>query len=212
MRRSIIFIFICLFFLLWFVKKPTELPVFLLDSTPSVITKGQFNNALILAISFEHDQLVPFIEGNKQQLTYLVTAKLLERSPSLSKTLKPLTYQVGLLGEVSAAYEEDASLLESELRRFEKTFQMKPMYFMTEDLQYSNALLKQLSQYEINALAPTKLTTFDKSLKDGQHVYITLNEQTSISFSKLSKFLQSGKFTSIEETIFNSSISTSTAP
>lgn len=212
MRRSIILFFICLFFLFFITKKPVELPVFLLNSTPTVIANGQFHNAFILAISFEHESLIEFIESNDKPITYLVTVKLLNRSPNLSKTLHPASYQVGLLGETSEAYEQDTKLLQRELDNFEKIFHMKPMYFMTADSKYPKELLKQLATAEINAIAPTKLNSFNTKLKEGQHVYIDINEGSTVSFSKMAHFLNSSTFTSIEETIFNSSISTSSAP
>lgn len=213
MTRSIIIFFICLFFLLLWPKNSPTIPVFLINSEPTAITKGQSGNAFIVAISFEHDELQSFIEQQAQlPITYLISTDLLDRSPALVQTLKRHQPIVGLLGSTTDQYEESPALLEKQLERFQIHFNEAPMYFMTEDKHYTQQLLNTLAKKQINAVAPSLLSSYSNKPKKGQILYVQFDESTVPNFNKLQAFLKKHKFSSIEETIFDASISTSTAP
>ena len=213
MRRSIIFVVICLFFLLVLPRNESKIPVFLIDTKPTALTKGQTGNALIIAITFEHEQLQPFIQKHSTQpITYLVSSDLLDRSPTLVQTLKKEQYIIGLLGSTTEQYEQSANLLQQQLTTYEKHFKKTPMYFMTQDAYYNEPLLKALVKNQINALAPTKLSSNNVELKKGQHVYIILDEHATPNWQQLEQFVKRHKFSTIEETIFDATLSSSSAP
>ena len=213
MARSIIIFFICLFFLLMWPKNSPTIPVFLINSEPTAITKGQSGNAIIVAVSFEHDELQSFIQQQSElPITYLISTDLLDRSPALVQTLKKHQPIVGLLGSTADQYEETPDLLEKQLGRFQSHFNEAPMYFMTEDKYYTQQLLNTLSKKQINAIAPSLLSSYSNKPRKGQLLYVHFDESTEPNFKKLQAFLKKHKFTTIEETIFDASISTSTAP
>lgn len=196
-----------------FPKNDSIIPVFLIDEEPSVLKKGNYNRAMLLGISFEHDELQSFIVKNKEQLiTYFITPDLLDRSPTLVQTLKKHKPVVALLGSTYEKYEEDPLLLNKEIETFNSHLGFTPMYFMTEDYMYTKELLNTLFKKQINAIAPSQVYDKDIKLKEGQFVYVALNEETQINWNELQGFINKHKFTSIEETIFDATISSSSSP
>ena len=174
MTRSIFFFVICIFFLLFVPKTYTEKSVFLINEEPTVLHKGYYNNAFIIAMSFQHEQLLSFLQENeKSPITLLITTDLLQRSPELVLALQSSKHPIGLLGSTSSSYAENNDLLLKELDTFEELLHFKPVYFMTEDLEFPSALLKQLHQNEINAIAPTIVTSLPETLNKGQ-LYLSL--------------------------------------
>ncbi|MEK4630294.1 MAG: hypothetical protein ABS944_18030 [Solibacillus sp.] len=214
MLRILVSLALCLFLVLfYFEEKNFTLPTFQMTETPTVITKGTYGHSLIIELSYSHKGLSEWITNLREPYPlFLIDSEWLERSPDLVKQLKEKNIQVGLLGSPNVLYEDD-TLLEKQLKVYEKTFNELPLWFATADYIVDSKIQKVLHARGINIIAPsTSFTTLDGDLTDGEFVSIPIHREQNISFEQITQYMNQHKFISIEENIFGYKINTKRLP
>ncbi|MEY9971472.1 hypothetical protein ABH966_001845 [Lysinibacillus sp. RC46] len=216
-RKTLISLFLIL--ILFIFIKPinsTMISVFNIADAPAVVTKGHYGTSLIVEISFSDDNLVDWLKTVKEPYPLLLLdAAWIERSPEHLKIIQERKLPTGLLGpEDSVDKPIDLAVVQKDIKIYEKHFQETPLWFATQNHQYSQDLQNNLFQQQMNILSPSLIWKGEKTpkLQKGDFVFMSLHQNNKISFKELNTFLQQNKFMSIEENIFGYKIQTKKSP
>ena len=214
MFKVLVSFILCLFLIFfYFDEKNSNLPVFQLTDTPSIITKGQFGASLIVELSYSHEGIEDWLTDlHEPYPLFLVQSDWLLRSPELVRLLIEKNIRVGLLGSPSDQY-KDNELLKKQLAIFEKTFYKKPLWFSTADYMMDESMQTTLHELEINLIAPTHSFPIEESqIDEGVFVSIPLHRDEFVSFDEINQFMKKHSFVSVEQNIFGYEISTKRFP
>lgn len=196
-------------------EKSQLLSVFRLTDSPVVVTKGNYGLTPIIEVSFSHDGFDQWLENLSAPYPLLMLdAEWIDRSPNSIKIIKEKQIPTGLLGKKLAVYEK-SKLLKKELTSYSQAFDRLPLWFTTQDHLISEELRDTLFSQEVNTLAPSIIWNIQSSepkLKKGMIVAIPIHEESVIDFKRISKFIDSHDFISLEENIFGYQLKTKQSP
>lgn len=216
-RKTLIsLLFIVMLFV--FIKpiNSTMISVFNIADGPAVVTKGHYGTSLIVEISFSDETLLDWLKTVKEPYPLLLLdAAWIERSPEHLKVIQERKLPTGLLGpEDSVDKPIDLAVVQKDINIYEKYFQETPLWFATRNHQYSQDLQNNLFQQQMNILSPSLIWKGEKTpkLQKGDFVFMSLHQNSNISFKELNTFLQQNKFMSIEENIFGYKVQTKKSP
>ncbi|MFJ7890763.1 hypothetical protein ACIQYL_22115 [Lysinibacillus xylanilyticus] len=216
-RKTLIsLLFIVMLFV--FIKpiNSTMISVFNIADGPAVVTKGHYGTSLIVEISFSDETLLDWLKTVKEPYPLLLLdAAWIERSPEHLKVIQERRLPTGLLGpEDSVDKPIDLAVVQKDINIYEKYFQETPLWFATRNHQYSQDLQSNLFQQQMNILSPSLIWKGEKTpkLQKGDFVFMSLHQNSNISFKELNTFLQQNNFMSIEENIFGYKVQTKKSP
>ena len=193
----------------YYFLKDEQIPVFLMTEEPNVIAKGHDGHVFLVELHFEHDGLINFIESNhSKNALFLLDSNLIERADHIVELLKKLQRQTGLLGKNSATLEQDLTI-------YEKAFGTNPLWFMPQGYVYEESLRLSLFEKQVNMIAPSLIirnNVFPTTLEKGTILSLPLYKKTTIDFEKLSSWMSTQQFVSIEESLFGYSFKTKRYP
>lgn len=213
-RKLFIALFIMAIIFLVYPQKNSLISVFRMTDEPLVISKGNYGQSLIIEISFTHDGFPEWLESlNAPYPILMLDASWIERSPKLVEVIQKKNIPAGLLGGLGKE-EYSIESFKKEVEVYEKYFGKKPLWFMTRDYEFPENLKQAVFNEEINLLSPSHIYDEGKKYNDvkGAIVSIQLHEQTKPDFKKLSEFMKTHKFISLEENIFGYSIKSTKMP
>ncbi|MCH7323624.1 hypothetical protein LZ480_17235 [Solibacillus sp. MA9] len=198
----------------YFDEKNSILPVFQLTEAPTVITKGQYGASLIVEVSYSHEGFEEWVASlSKPYPLFLVDTDWILRSPEAVKLLIERNIPLGLLGSTQSQYEENDSLLDSQLTIFQKNFQQLPLWFATRDYTIGEPMQQNLHERGINLVAPTySFVTPNTTIVDGDFISIPLHREQEVSFQEIQQYLKTHPFVSIEQNLFGYDIATKRLP
>ncbi|MDM5250828.1 hypothetical protein [Lysinibacillus sp. G4S2] len=216
-RKTLISLFFIVI-LFVFIKpiNSTMISVFNIADAPAVVTKGYYGTSLIVEISFSDETLLDWLKTVKEPYPLLLLdAAWIERSPEHIKIIQERKLPTGLLGpEDSVDKPIGLAVVQKDITIYKKYLKETPLWFATQNHQYSQDLQKNLFQQQINILSPSLIWNGEKSpkLQKGDFVFIPLHQNNQISFKELNTFLQQNKFMSVEENIFGYKVQTKKSP
>lgn len=189
--------------------KDKQTPVFLMTEEPNIIAKGHNGHVFLVELHFEHDGLINFIESDySQNVLFLLDSNLIERADHIVELLKKLQRPTGLLGKNSETLDRDITI-------YEKAFDTKPLWFMPQSYVYEESLRLTLFQQQVNMIAPSLIirnNVFPTKLEKGTILSLPLYKETNVDFEKLSSWMSTQQFISIEESLFGYSFKTKRYP
>ena len=210
MRKILILLgLIALSITVYYFSKNNQIPVFLMTEEPNVIAKGYNGPVFLVELHFEHDGLIDFIESNHSRNTlFLLDSSLIERADHIVELLKKLQRPTGLLGKSIETLEQDIAI-------YEKAFDNKPLWFMPQGYIYDESLILNVFGQQINMIAPSLIirnNVFPMKLEKGTILSLPLYKETNVNFEKLSSWMSTQEFLSIEESLFGYSVKTKRSP
>lgn len=219
MRKNIIIFFIvgCSIFLFSspFPGSYSLTEVFRVTEEPVAITRGTYGSALTVNVSFGDDEVENWIHTLEKPFPLLfVDPDWAERFPKTVQLIRKKKIPVGLLGHKGQDYEVDATLLVNQLNQFEKTFEVKPLWFRTTDEVFPYFLHTILWEAEVNALG----STFQWSggdippASEGEIISVSHHRKNHIQLSEIARLSESREFQTIEDVLFGISSKTKKIP
>ena len=210
MRKILILLgLIALSISVYYFLKDNQTPVFLMTEEPDIIAKGHNGQVFLVELHFEHDGLIEFIESNQSQnVLFLLDSSLIERADHIVELLKKLQRPTGLLGQTSETLDRDIAI-------YEKAFDTKPLWFMPQGYVYEESLRLTLFEQQVNMIAPSLIirnNVFPTKLEKGTILSLPLYKETNLDFAKLSSWMSTQQFVSIEESLFGYSLKTKRYP
>ena len=193
----------------YYFLKDNQIPVFLMTDEPDIITKGHNGQVFLIELHFEHDGLIDFIESDhSKNALFLLDSNLIERADHIVELLKKLQRPTGLLGKNIETLNQDIAI-------YEKAFDNKPLWFMPQGYIYDESLRLTIFEQQINMIAPSLIirnNVFPTKLEKGTILSLPLYKETNVNFEKLSSWMSTQKFISIEESLFGYSFKTKSSP
>ena len=137
-----------------------------------------------------------------------------DRFPETVRQINEKNIPVGLLGDSGTAYEESPELLASQLKRFEKTFGVKPLWFRTIDERFPQSLQKQLWKAEVNALGSSFIWTGGAvpPPKEGEIISIPHHRHERVKLNALDPLYKGRTFRPVEDVLFGTTVKTKKIP
>jgi len=183
--------------------------VFRITDEPVAITRGTSGSALTVNISFGDDEVLQYIkELEKPYPLLLIDMEWANRFPETVRLINKKRIPTGLLGSNSEKYEQDSTLLITQLDQFERLFGIKPLWFRTADEVFPYFVHTLLWEVELNALGSS--VTWDggeiPAVTKGEIISIPHHRENRISLTDLKKLNDSRKFQSIEDVIFGTTV------
>lgn len=215
MYKKLLFILIILIFSFLFIPQNNKLiTTFRFSNEPIVIGKGNYGQSLVVELSFSHKGLEEWVNQlNKPYPLFMLDADWIERSPEMIELFQRKNIPTGLYGKIN---EDEFSLrdFQKEISLYEKYFHSKPLWYMTSNYQYPNELKQAALKENINLLSPSFIySEFDiPNQNNGAIISIPLHESVTPNFSKISTYIKSTSFISIEENIFGFSMKSKKTP
>lgn len=185
--------------------KREYIPVFRLTENPAVITRGMQGSLMTVNVSFGDEKIKEWIESLEQPYPlFFVDLKWAERFPETIETMRRLNITIGLLGSTGVDYQKNDTLLKEQILQYEKIFGIQPLWFRTTDEHFPKSLQEQLWTYEINALGSSmKWPKEEKTAhKKGEIIAATSSVEQSLNTTKLTTYMRSHEFHTIEEVLF----------
>ncbi|WP_341300917.1 hypothetical protein MHB44_22160 [Lysinibacillus sp. FSL H8-0500] len=194
----------------------TMISVFNIANAPTVVTKGHYGTSLIMEISFSDESLLDWLQTLKEPYPLLLLdAAWIKRSPEHIKVIQERKLPTGLLGPADSLDKPiDITVVQKDIDTYEKYLKETPLWFATQNHQYSQDLQKSLFQQQMNLLSPSLIWQGGQTpkIQKGDFVFIPLHRDHHISFKELNALLQQHKFMSIEENIFGYKVQTKKSP
>ncbi|WHY46473.1 hypothetical protein [Lysinibacillus pakistanensis] len=216
-RKTLISLFFIVI-LFVFIKpiNSTMISVFNIADAPAVVTKGHYGTSLVVEISFSDEALMDWLNTVKEPYPLLLLdAAWIKRSPEQLKIIQKRKLPTGLLGPEDSIDEPiSMTAVQKDIAIYEKYLKETPLWFATRNHQYSQDLQKNLFQQQINILSPSLIWKGEKTpkIQKGDFIFITLHQNSPITFKDINTLLQQNKFMSIEENIFGYKVQTKKSP
>ncbi|KAA0948579.1 hypothetical protein FQ087_16405 [Sporosarcina sp. ANT_H38] len=216
-KYMIITIICCALFLNLLVlpKQLSLVSVFRVTEKPAVIVRGSNGSALTVNISFGDVEVEQWIrELSKPFPLLLVDMKWAERFPETVQLIKEKNIPVGLLGDKGITYEQNTPLFIEQLEQFEKTFEIKPLWFRTVDEVFPITLHSMLWEAEINALGSSvvwhggELPTITK----GEIISVPHHRENRVNLAGLNRLYKDRTFISVEDMLFGTTVKVKKIP
>ncbi len=180
------------------ISKDSKLPVFLVTEEPETLTKGHFGSVFIVELTFEHKDLMTFIQHpiNKNTL-FLMDIDFIERADHVIDMLQQHQRQFGLL--VSAPEQFSA-----ELATYQKILKQQPLWLMLKSGQYDTSLRNKAFAAQVNVISPSFVLEqpYPKQIEKGSFVSLRLSEDDELQVEPLVQWMKTQSFVSIEESLF----------
>lgn len=207
MKKVFFLIVIFCLLVLYFLKIHSPLiPVFNLTNQPEVISKGYYGHTFIIEVSFSHEGFKEWLENLPEPYPLLLLdSDWIGRSTELIQTIEEKRIPTALLGKANKDY-EDLKLLSREVAIYEKAFNRKPLWFMTNDYKFSGELKQVAFADKMNMLSPNVLWHPHLIITKGMLISVPLHENSYISFEKLTAFMKQFPNHPIEENILGYSL------
>lgn len=208
LRKGILFILIsCTLLFLFFLlpKKNTLTSVFLVTEKPAAIVRGTSGSALTINISFGDEPIKEWIGTLEKPYPLLfVDLEWAERFPETTLLIKNKKIPIGLLGNEGKLYESDEHLFKQQIKKYEKIFDEKPLWFRTSDETFPDTLHTLLLKEKINALG----SSFNWSggeippMTEGEIIAVSYHQKSKINLLDLKKLTDQRDFKTVEEVLF----------
>lgn len=219
MRKKIITFFIIGFGLLLLLPPSSQnysvTSVFRMTDEPVAITRGTFGSALTVNISFGDNEVHEWVEQlEKPYPLLLIDTEWANRFPETVRLITKKNIPTGLLGKSGAAYEADPSLLLTELKKFESSFNIKPLWFRTEDEVFPHFLHTLLWEAELNALGSSFVWDGGKlpPVTEGEIISVPHHRKSRVNLSELKRLSETREFHSIEDVLFGVTVKSKKIP
>lgn len=193
---------------------PSILPVFQITEKPTVISKGTYGKTVTIDLTFGKEEIETLLENLKAPYPhFFISTEWMERSGAILKVMKEKNIPIGLLGKDGASYLEQPDLFQQEVSQFEKIIGEKPLWFRTVDYQFPIELQEMAWKQEVNLLGSSKYWDREiPAMAKGDVLSVPLHQDERVEMKKLTKFLNSQSFLSIEQNIFGLKMNTKTYP
>ncbi|MEK3936887.1 hypothetical protein MKY41_16405 [Sporosarcina sp. FSL W7-1349] len=189
--------------------------VFRVTDQPAAIVRGTSGSALTVNISFGDVEVENWIKELQAPYPLLmVDMDWTDRFPETVRQINEKNIPVGLLGDSGTAYEESPELLASQLKRFEKTFGVKPLWFRTIDERFPQSLQKQLWEAEVNALGSSFIWTGGAvpPPKEGEIISVPHHRHERVKLDTLDPLYKGRTFLPMEDVLFGTTVKTKKIP
>ena len=196
-------------------KQMSLISVFRVTEEPAVIVRGTSGSALTVNISFGDVEVEQwFQELSKPYPLIFVDMKWADRFPETVRIIKEKNIPVGLLGDEGMAYEQNTPLFIDQLERFEKTFDIKPLWFRTRDEVFPVALHSMLWEAEINALGSSVVWRGGDlpPVSKGEILSVPHHREDRINLAELKRLNKDRTFTSVETMLFDTKVKVKKIP
>lgn len=194
----------------------TMISVFNIANAPVVVTKGHYGTSLVVEISFSDESLMEWLKTVKEPYPLLLLdTEWIKRSPDHIKIIQERKLPSGLLGPKDSVEEPvNIKLVQKDIDIYEQYLKEKPLWFATQNHQYSQDLQKSLFQQQMNLLSPSLIWQGEKTpkLQKGDFVFVPLHQDSSFTLKELNTLIRQNKFMSIEENIFGYKVQTKKSP
>ncbi|CAM3244178.1 hypothetical protein FITA111629_12305 [Filibacter tadaridae] len=217
-KKYIIILFTCfgLFLLLPALPEKASLTsVFRLTEEPATIVRGTSGSTLTVNISFGDDEVEQWIRGIESPYPLLfIDMDWAGRFPETIKLIKKKNIPVGLLGSEGATYEQNTPLFMDQVKRFEKLFKKKPLWFRTADEQFPLTLQRALWEAEVNALGSTVVYIGGETppIVEGEIISVPHHRENRIVLTELKKLADGRTFKPLEDVLFGVTVKTKKIP
>jgi hypothetical protein len=216
-KYFIIVLICCVLFLLLpaLPKQMSLVSVFRVTEKPAVIVRGDNGSALTVNISFGDVEVEKWIrELTKPYPLLFVDMDWAERFPETVKLIKEKNISVGLLGNQGITYEQNTPMFIDQLERFEKTFEIKPLWFRTIDEVFPLALSSMLWEAEINALGSSIIWNGGDPppITKGEILSVPHHREERVNLSELKKLDKNRTFISVETMLFGTKVKVKKIP
>jgi len=183
--------------------------VFRVTEEPVAITRGTFGSVLTVNISFGDDEVKEWIQELKQPYPLLlIDMEWAGRFPETIRLINEKNIPTGLLGKNSTAYEQDATLLITQIGQFESFFGIKPLWFRTADEVFPPFLHTLLWEAELNALGSSFIWKGGEipAATEGEIISIQQYRKNRVNFIELNKLIKSRELQTIEDVLFGATV------
>lgn len=206
-KYMIITIICCALFLILLAlpKQISLVSVFRVTEEPAVIVRGSSGSALTVNISFGDVEVEQWIrELSKPFPLLLVDMKWAGRFPETVQLIKEKNIPVGLLGDKGITYEQNTPLFIEQLEQFEKTFEIKPLWFRTVDEVFPLTLHSMLWEAEINALGSSVVWNGGDlpAITKGEIISVPHHRENRVNLAELNRLYKDRTFISVEDMLF----------
>lgn len=182
------------------------LPVFQMTEKPNVISNGTYGKTITIDVTFGEEGMESFLNSLETPYPhFFLSNEWIERSSSLIQIMKDKNIPIGLLGQEGAAYMENPSLFQKEIKRFKQSIGETPLWFRTKDYEFPAELQEVAWKHEVNLLSSSKQwmqSNPTPKLEQGDVLSVPLHMEEQIELKQLIQLLKSDSFLSIEENIF----------
>ncbi|HJF31631.1 MAG TPA: hypothetical protein K8V56_07615 [Sporosarcina psychrophila] len=196
-------------------KQLSPISVFRVTEKPAVIVRGSNGSALTVNISFGDIEVEKWIqELNKPYPLLFVDTKWAERFPETVQLIKEKNIPVGLLGDEGVTYEQNTPKFVKQLEQFEKTFELKPLWFRTRDEVFPLALSSMLWEAEINALGSSVTWSGGNPppVTKGEILSVPHHREERIDFAELKKLDKDRTLITVEAMLFGTTVKVKKIP
>lgn len=173
---------------------------------PNVISNGTYGKTITIDVTFGEEGMESFLNSLETPYPhFFLSNEWIERSSSLIQIMKDKNIPIGLLGQEGAAYMENPSLFQKEIKRFEQSIRETPLWFRTKDYEFPAELQEVAWKHEVNLLSSSKQwmqSNPTPKLEQGDVLSVPLHMEEQIELKQLIQLLKSDSFLSIEENIF----------
>lgn len=179
--------------------------VFRVTEKPVAITRGTYGSALTVNISFGDEEIEQWLQQlNKPYPLLFIDPDWAERFPQTVRIIREKNIPVGLLGSEGQNYETDATLFIRQIEKFEKAFDIKPLWFRTVDEVFPYSLHTLLWEAEINALGSTFQWSGGEipSPTQGEIIAIPHHKEMRTNLIDLEKLYENREFSTLEDVLF----------
>ena len=196
-------------------EKASFTSVFRVTDKPVAITRGTHGSALTVNISFGNEDVKKWIqELGKPYPILFVDMDWAERYPEIIQLINDKNISTGLLGANGATYEQDATLLLTQLDQYETLFEMKPLWFRTADEEFPFYLRSILVEVEVNALSSSfRWQGGDiPPMTEGEIISVPHHRGNRVSLIEIKRLFESREFQSVEDVIFGTTVNMKKIP
>lgn len=196
-------------------KQLSLVSVFRVTEEPAVIVRGASGSALTVNISFGDVEVERWIrELSKPYPLLLVDMKWAGRFPETVQLIKEKNISVGLLGDNGITYDQNTPLFIEQLKQFEKTFGVKPLWFRTIDEVFPSTLHSMLWEAEINALGSSVVWDGGDlpAITKGEIISIPHHRDNRVDLAKLKRLDKDRTFISVETMLFETKVDVKKIP
>ena len=130
------------------------------------------------------------------------------RFPETVQLIKEKNISVGLLGDEGMTYDQNTPLFMGQLEQFEKTFEVKPLWFRTVDEVFPTTLHNMLWEAEVNALGSSVVWNGGDlpSVTKGEIISVPHHRENRVNLTELKKLNKDRTFISVEAMLFGTKV------